>query len=330
MSHTPIDMRKVKTVNIVHNDDSDLIKWRKKVMTKKPTKKQIERIEKIEANKPFFDIVSAQYHSGLYEKTQTDVEMCIKCEYGKSDNRKIGNFLCWKNYNIVGIPKTVKIDDCCKWYKPNSNSMSKENFILKCMRDHFGFSDYMETIGIYPGNFRYYLKELGLINSFKTPWQQGKSNEIAFIESLKIIDDIIFLPTNIKIEYYNGVINFNFLDALVTIPKCDKTIMIEYKSRSYYYDKSQITDYMLLLDRCDMSNYSDNNIAHAIVYGYEPKFDYPDLIPTSKNIENKIVFFYKEDCFLERAQNGNVCEKSDNLPLDAHSLFNFTGCDNAK
>lgn len=330
MVHTPIDTKEVKSVSIVRGDDDDLIKWRKRVMTKTPTKKHIERIKKIEANKPFFDIVSAQFHSGLYEKMQTDVGMCIKCEYGKSDNRKIGNYLCWKNYDIIGIPKNVKIDDCCKWYKPSPNNMTKENFILRCMCDHLGFEKYMETIGIYPGNFRYYLKELGLISSFKTPWQRGKINETEFIKSLHIIDDIVLLPTNIKIEYHNNQINFNFLDALVAIPKCNKTIVIEYKSRSCYYDKSQITDYIKLLNKCNIRRYSDNVLSYAIVYGHNPDFDYMDSATTSENIENKNVFFYTENCFLKSAQNGSVCEKSDTRPSDAQSLFDFMRCVDAE
>ncbi len=296
--HRKIDFTNIASVSLVDKSDVEYRKWLNTLISvqKKENPNSTKRLFIIEKYPDLFQYIKNLWNSGVYEVAESKKYylLCVNCKRCSIDKYRVGSFVCWKNY-ISGKPNNIVPTSSCNGFELKAFP-DKIAFVWQDVKTRFGLrTSNFDKMGIYPGNFRFFLKDMGLIDSVKLGWTVGKENERDFFERIKQIDSSIqFLPTVFKIRYNNGNgLKFNILDGFIRLPLGELCI-IEFKSASYYQDETQDKDYLLLFD---MSKYpiSEHGCYYLSVYKereYDNNLETKELhsIPYINKISDKVFF----------------------------------------
>lgn len=253
--HKRIDFSKIASVSLVDKNDLEYRDWLNTLINNNKNKNgrgNNKRFFIMEKYPDIFQYIKNLWNSGEYENAESkkDLYMCQNCNHCSVDKYRVGSFVCWHGY-ISGKPKKTNLTSSCNAFQLKIFP-DKTNYVWNILKRRLDLStSNFGNLGIYPGNFKFFLKDMGLIDNIKLGWTVGKENEKDFFEKIKIIDSsIVFLPTIFKIKYNNGQkINFNILDGFIQLPLGEMCI-IEFKSASYYQDDNQNNDYLSLFNMC--------------------------------------------------------------------------------
>ncbi len=247
--HKKINFNNILSVSLVDKNDADYRSWVLSLINNqnKTDQSSSKRNNIIEKRPAIFELITELWNNGGYEEAESkkDLRLCMNCRHCAPDKYHIDLFVCWQGY-LSGKPPHIHPTHSCNKIEMRLLP-DKINFVWSIFKKRLDLkTSNFDKIGIFPGNFKFFLKDMGLIDDIKLGWATGKENEIRFFENIKQTDaNIKFLPNIFKIKYKDNKIGFNILDGFILLPLGEQCI-IEFKSASYYQDDVQNNDYIEL------------------------------------------------------------------------------------